>query len=54
MQDGRAMELEAAREILAEVLGSGSRRLDDMIENRSHDGDKNTLKEADGLWPREQ
>ena len=34
VQDRRAMELEAAREILAEVFGVKLSEVDEMIENR--------------------
>jgi len=52
VQDRRAMELQAAREILAEVFGVKLSEVDEMIENRNQLTMKST-KEADGLWPRE-
>jgi len=36
VQDRRAMELEAAMEILAEVFGVKLSEVDEMIENRFH------------------
>ncbi len=53
VQDRKAMELEAAREILAEVFGVKLAEVDDMIEVRSQAGFKGSPKEADGLWPQE-
>jgi len=40
VQDRRAMELEAAREILAEVFGVKLSEVDEMIENRFQAGDE--------------
>jgi len=48
--DLKAMELEAAREILAEVFGVRLSEVDEMIENRFQAGDS---KREDGLWPQE-
>ena len=45
------MELEAAREILAEVFGIKLSEVDEMIENRSQAGGK--IPQEDGLWPLE-
>jgi hypothetical protein len=39
VQDRRAMELEAAREILAEVFGVKLSEVDEMIENHFQAGD---------------
>jgi len=50
-QDRKAMELEAAREILAEVFGIKLSEVDEMIENRSQAGGK--IPQEDGLWPLE-
>jgi len=50
VQDRRAMELEAAREILAEVFGVRLSEVDEMIENRFH-AEGNSRE--DGLWPQE-
>jgi len=52
--DRKAMELEAAREILAEVFGVGLSEVDEMICIRFQAGgiDRRSLNE-DGLWPRE-
>ena len=44
------MELEAAREILAEVFGVKLSEVDEMIENRSQAGEE--MRPLDGeLWP---
>ena len=54
VQDRRAMELDAAREILAEVFGIRLSEVDEMIENRFQDA--NELERSsrdDGLWPQE-
>jgi hypothetical protein len=54
VQDRRAMELEAAREILAEVFRVKLSEVDEMIENRFRavNEDKRRSRE-DGLWPQE-
>jgi hypothetical protein len=46
------MELEAAREILAEVFGIRLSEVDEMIENRFQVGEERRSRE-DGLWPQE-
>jgi hypothetical protein len=51
VQDRRAMELEAAREILAEVFGVKLSEVDEMIENRLEKVP--SLEACCGLWPRE-
>ena len=48
----KAMELEAAREILAEVFGVQLSDIDEMIRVRFESVDKGSNKE-DGLWPQE-
>jgi len=53
VKDRRTMELEAAREILAEVFGVKLSEVDEMIENRFQAGFKGSPKEADGQWPQE-
>jgi hypothetical protein len=54
VQDRRAMELEAAREILAEVFGVKLSEVDEMIENRFQAGDEvERRSRGDGLWPQE-
>ena len=53
VQDGRVMELDAAREILAEVFGVKLSEVDEMIENRFQTMDLEHIKEDDGLWPQE-
>jgi hypothetical protein len=50
-RDGRATELEAAKEILAEVFGIRISEVEEMIANRSKDCQQ-CQKEMD-LWPRE-
>jgi hypothetical protein len=54
VQDRRAVELEAAREILAEVFGVKLSEVDEMIENRfqARDVVERRARE-DGLWPQE-
>ena len=49
--DQKSMELEAAREILAEVFGVRLAEVDQMIRSRFESEDV-AVKE-DGLWPRE-
>ena len=54
VQDRRAMELDAAREILAEVFGVKLSEVDEMIENRFQAGDEVEMRSReDGLWPQE-
>jgi len=50
--NSKAMELEAAREILAEVFGIRLSEVDEMIWSRFESVDKGSNKE-DGLWPQE-
>ena len=52
VQDRRAMELEAAREILAEVFGVKLSEVDEMIENRFQAGEERRSMDGD-LWPQE-
>jgi len=52
VRDRRAMELEAAREILAEVFGVKLSEVDEMIENRIQAGEERHSRE-DGPWPQE-
>jgi len=47
----KAMELEAAREILAEVFGVRLSEVDEMIKIRFEVADKGS--KEDGLWPQE-
>jgi uncharacterized tellurite resistance protein B-like protein len=50
----KAMELEAAREILAEVFGVRLREVDEMIQNRFQAGNEvERCSREDGLWPQE-
>jgi hypothetical protein len=49
----KAMELEAAREILAEVFGVRLSEVDEMIQSRFQNSDKKAPGEDDGLWPQE-
>jgi len=52
--DRKAMELEAAREILAEVFGVRLSEVDEMIRSRFKAGDEDRLRHQEvGLWPRE-
>jgi hypothetical protein len=52
--DKKVMELEAAREILAEVFGVRLSEVDEMIRSRFKAGDENRLRHQEGgLWPRE-
>ena len=48
----KTMELEAAREILAEVFGVRLPEVDEMIWSRFEAEDERRLKE-EGLWPQE-
>ena len=52
VQDRRAMELEAAREILAEVFGVKLSEVDEMIENRFQAGEERRSMDGE-LWPQE-
>ncbi len=53
-QDRRAMELEAAREILAEVFGVKLSEVDEMIENRFQAANELVKSSRDNeLWPQE-
>ena len=52
VQDRRAMELEAAREILAEVFGIRLSEVDEMIENRFQAGEERRSMDCE-LWPQE-
>jgi hypothetical protein len=54
VQDLKAMELEAAREILAEVFRIRLSEVDEMIENRFQAGNKvERRSREDGMWPQE-
>ena len=52
VQDRSAMELDVAREILAEVFGVKLSEVDEMIENRFQAG-KERRSRVDNLWPQE-
>jgi ribose 1,5-bisphosphokinase PhnN len=52
-QDMKAMELEAAKEILAEVFRVRLSEVDEMIQNRSGEHVCEGANLAYGLWPRE-
>ncbi len=52
VQDRRAMELDAAREILAEVFGVKLSEVDEMIENRFQAGEERRPLDGE-LWPQE-
>jgi hypothetical protein len=47
------LELEAAREILAEVFGVRPSEVDEMIRNRFQSSAKKTTGEDHGQWPQE-
>jgi len=49
----KAMELDAAREILAEVFGIRLSEVDEMIQSRFQNSDRKDPGEDDGLWPQE-
>ena len=54
VQDRRAMELEAAREILAEVFGVKLSEVDEMIQNHyEKDPFEEGNSKGDRLWPQE-
>ena len=54
VQDRRAMELEAAREILAEVFGVKLSEVDEMIRSRfEKDPSQEDNSKGDRLWPQE-
>ena len=54
VQDLKAMELDAAREILSGVFGVKLSEVDEMIENRFQAGDEvESRSREDGLWPLE-
>lgn len=50
-KDGRALELQTAKEILAEVFCIRISEVDEMIENRSLDCHE--CRKEKGLWPQE-
>ena len=52
-QDMKAMELEAAKEILAEVFRIRLSEVDEMIRCRFEVGDMGSMGSEDGLWPQE-
>lgn len=52
VQDRRAMELDAAREILAEVFGVKLSEVDEMIDNRFQAGEERRSMDGE-LWPQE-
>jgi hypothetical protein len=50
----KALELETAKEILAEVFRIKISDVDEMIQNRFEaDGNDDTVLKENGLWPRE-
>jgi hypothetical protein len=51
--DPKALELEAAKEILAEVFRVNIPDVDEMIQNRFDQAHSQDDHEEDGLWPRE-
>ena len=52
-QDQKAMELEAAKEILAEVFRIRLSEVDEMIRCRFEAEDVGSMGSDDGLWPQE-
>ncbi len=52
-QDQKAMELEAAKEILAEVFRVRLSEVDEMIRCRFEAEDIGSMGSDDGLWPQE-
>jgi predicted enzyme related to lactoylglutathione lyase len=52
-RDLKAMELEAAKEILAEVFRVRLSEVDEMIRCRFEDEDMGSMGSEDGLWPQE-
>ena len=50
-QDQKAMELEVAKEILAEVFRIRLLEVDEMIRCRFEDEDTGSMGSDDGLWP---
>ena len=52
-QDLKAMELEAAKEILAEVFKVRLSEVDEMIRGRFEAEDMGSMGSEDGLWPQE-
>ena len=52
-QDMKAMELEAAKEILAEVFRIRLSEVDEMIRCRFEAEDIGSMGSEDGLWPQE-
>jgi hypothetical protein len=54
MLDRRIMELQMAKEILAEVFGIRIQDVDEMIQNRFEaSGSEDIGTQEDGLWPQE-
>ena len=53
-RDPKAMELETAKEILAEVFRVRLSEVDEMIQNRFEEvHTQEACSEGDGLWPQE-
>ncbi|MDD5734562.1 MAG: hypothetical protein FNP40_00065 [Dehalobacter sp. 4CP] len=52
-QDQKAMELEAAKEILAEVFRIRLSEVDEMIRSRFEAEDIGSMGSEDDLWPQE-
>lgn len=53
MRDIEAMELEAAKEILAEVFRIDLAEVEDMISSRLQEVQAEVSPEGNGLWPQE-
>jgi len=52
-RDLKAIELEAAKEILAEIFKVRLSEVDEMIRCRFEDEDTGSMGSDDGLWPQE-
>ena len=54
MLDRRTMELQTAKEILAEIFGIRLQDVDEMIQNRFEAASPEDVRtQEDGLWPQE-
>lgn len=53
MRDIEAIELEAAKEILAEVFRIDLKEVEDMISSRLQEVQAEVSSEGNGLWPQE-
>lgn len=51
--DPKALELQAAKEILAEIFGIRTSEVEEMIQSRFEETISNRASTASGLWPLE-